>query len=1417
VKVTGSGGRPGQFRAFGAGGRLTGAGIRASLPQATSHPGGLLAVTAAVDALASYVPGLLLQRLREQPESAGSSRADRMAGAVLLADVSGFTAIAERLAQQGPAGAEALGGLLNGTWGRLLTLIAEAGGDVLKFAGDALLACFPAGDADGGGLAAVTRRAAGCALSLQAALGRYAAAEEVRLLLRVGIGAGELLVLDVGGVYERRELLVAGAAVPQTAVAVQQALPGQVVVTPQAWPLVEGTCGGERLREGGVRLTSAPPATHAGPVRRPPLPESLHAALMPYLPRALLGPMQAGHEEWLAELRRVTVLFVNLPDLAHAVTLDRAERVMQAMQTALYRYEGSIDKLSVDDKGTMLVAALGLPPLAHEDDPARGVKAALAMRAALGALGERSAVGVATGRAFCGVVGNRWRREYTMLGAVVNLAARLMQAAPDGILCDASTARDAGGGLAFEALGEVPVKGWAAPVPVYRPGERTAARPGPAPQRAAAGGSLVGRRDESERLDEELRLLARSAAGPAAGRASVVVVEGEAGVGKSRLVGELLGRARASGLTVVAGGGDAVEHSTPYYAWREVFAELAPVAAARDLEARRLAVLGLLGPDQESRELAPLLDVVLSLELAETPSTAGLTAQGRADLTRDLLVRLLRAAVGGAPTVLVLEDAQWLDSASWSLALTVSRRIAPLLLVLVTRPQLEQPARETRSASAASSLLRAPGTTRLWLDALPPEDVEALICQSLGVDAVPAVVASLIRQKAEGNPLFVEELAFAVRDAGLVEVVDGDCRLAPGVDDVRGLVLPDTVQGVITSRLDRLPPAQQLTLKVASSIGRLFAFRILRDVHPVRGSESHLTDDLAGLERASLTMLDEPEPELTYLFKHVVIQETAYHLMLVSQRRQLHRAIAEWYERIHEGDLALLAPLLAYHWRAAEVPAKAIAHLEQAGTQALRTGAYQEAVRFFSEALELDASTRAVPSDADSQVAGGTGRAPDAATIRRARWEHQLGDAYHGLGQLGPEREHLHAALALLDRRVPASGRRLAAGLFWQVAQQARNRLWPRSLVARSPQARAALLEAAEVYERLNVLLFYANRRAETVHAAVKGLNLAEGSGSPAAVARLTASCGLSIGGVPLHRVAESYVRRGLVAAETAADSLTRAWVLQVSALHGVGIGRWQQASAQLEEAAAILDRLGDRRRLAEVGALLSLVAYFQGAFAEAAKLLTELSRSGRQTGDSQVQSWALAGQAAVALRSGDLERAALLVQDHQVPALAALLHLRRGEWQAAREAVQPALEWAGAAPIKSYWFDLYAMTAEAAVALWDRDRRQRSDGEAASRAAARRAVRCLRRYARAFPIGRPRSLLCQGTAVWVAARPAQALGAWRRSLAAAERLGMPYDQLLAHDMLARRGDPPGRGDHLTRARELRVKLQIGQEPNGTV
>ncbi|HXV98674.1 MAG TPA: hypothetical protein VEC93_09635, partial [Anaerolineae bacterium] len=309
------------------------------------------------------------------------------------------------------------------------------------------------------------------------------------------------------------------------------------------------------------------------------------------------------------------------------------------------------------------------------------------------------------------------------------------------------------------------------------------------------------------------------------------------------------------------------------------------------------------------------------------------------------LLHLLQQAVDkDGEIMLILEDAHWLDSASWGLALLAAQRVDPILLVLATRPMTEPLPAEY------SQLLRDPNTQKLLLDTLPMEDLAALVCQRLGVASLPDPLPEMIYTKTGGNPFFGEEYAYALRDNGAISVANGECRI---VDLQTVHLLPDTVQGVITSRIDQLAPSQQLTLKVASVIGRIFEFETLHDIHPIEADKIRLTDYLNSLARLDITELEVPEPDLTYIFKHIITQEVAYNMMLFSQRRALHHAVAAWYEQTRADDLSPFYSLLAFHWQQANVIAKALDYLEKAGEQALRHYANEEAVEFFSAALSL--------------------------------------------------------------------------------------------------------------------------------------------------------------------------------------------------------------------------------------------------------------------------------------------------------------------------------------------------------------------------------------------------------------------------------------------------------------------------------
>ena len=946
-----------------------------------------------------------------------------------------------------------------------------------------------------------------------------------------------------------------------------------------------------------------------------------------YIPATVTSRLSAGQEKWLGELRVVSVLFVNLPDLNYATSLDRAQQVMCDLQAELYRFEGSVNKLNVDEKGASLLAALGLPPLAHEDDARRAVEAAMAIQRKLVELGLRGSIGISTGRVFCGSIGSARRREYTLLGDAVNIAARLMQAALGDTLCDEATCHRARSRIKFEQFTEITVKGRQEPVAVYRPVDSQ--RPLP-----AVKCELIGRHRERELIAARIQGVVAGAESP------TVIVEGEAGIGKSRLIADAVDRARAFGVTALTGAGDSIEASTLYYAWRPIFHQLVGLdAVAAGPEARRRHILARLESQAELLRLAPLLEAVLPCGLVDNEVTAAMSGQVRGDNTRALLVGLLKKAAEESPTVVVVEDAHWQDSASWALTSLVCRQVPSILLLLSTRPF-------TRNSPAEyTQVLRAADTTCLRLDRLGPQDTAELLCHCLGVVSVPENVAAMVHERAEGNPLFAEELAYALRDGGLLRIEGGQCRLSAEFPDWSQLGLPDTLRGVIAGRIDRLGTPEQLAIKVASVIGQHFHFRALYDNYPLEGEKPWLHVHLAAAQEAEILGMEAPEPEAVYLFRHVMIQHVAYELLLFQQRQQLHHSVAEWYERSYPDRLASDYPFLAHHWRQAGEPAKAVEYLEKAGEQSLRCGGYSEAAGFFREALGLDV-------EAGLQSGG----------LRRARWERLLGEAYLGMGRLAESREHLQRSLELLSQPAPASRVRLYASLLGHAVRQLLRQTWSAVRRFRRPSRGAG--QGRHYQRRRSCHRGCAGLRAPggdllsvqregTPHPRNPGHAQSQRESRPFAGAgqglrqqfvccRASRDC---IGFRP-------YRRQALETAHAVDDPMATAWALGAIGICHVGMGEAGKARDALGEAVDIYGELGDWQHWGECMAMLAQANYCAGDFRGGLELWTEAYAMARSRGDRLQQAWGLNGQAEGILRTTGTEQA------EEVISL-----LRTGDW----------------------------------------------------------------------------------------------------------------------------------------------------------
>jgi predicted ATPase len=276
-----------------------------------------------------------------------------------------------------------------------------------------------------------------------------------------------------------------------------------------------------------------------------------------------------------------------------------------------------------------------------------------------------------------------------------------------------------------------------------------------------------------------------------------------------------------------------------------------------------------------------------------------------------------------------------------------------LLLVIAARP-LSEPL-----PTGYAQLQQVPHLQTVSLKALSPQETYLLACEHLEAASLPGPLVELL-QKAAGNPLVIEEAVYQLRDEGYLTVADGKCALVPEAN-LQGFTFPTTAQGVLISRIDRLSPSEQLTLKVASVIGRTFSRQMLHDVFPVESDKARLEQHLQTLQQLELIAHNAPQP--TYTFKSLLTQETAYNSMLYSQRRQLHRLVAEWYEGSYSEDLSPCYAHLARHWRQADDPAKAMHYLEKASQQAMEAGAYQEAERLLQESLELNARSAVLSAD----------------------------------------------------------------------------------------------------------------------------------------------------------------------------------------------------------------------------------------------------------------------------------------------------------------------------------------------------------------------------------------------------------------------------------------------------------------------
>lgn len=693
------------------------------------------------------------------------------------------------------------------------------------------------------------------------------------------------------------------------------------------------------------------------------------------------APGQTAASE--AERRQLSVMFCDLVDstaLSEQLDLEKYRELLgayhDATRKAIESYEGYIARYMGDG----LLVYFGYPT-AHEDDAERAVRAGLAAVESVGALSIPEVklevrVGIATGRVLAGdIVGEGASEERSVLGETPNLAARLQGlAAPNSVVIAASTMRLVEGRFELEALKPQKVKGLREPVQAFRAGAiRATSRFEAATSRGLS--SFVGRSGELQLLLERWQQ-ARTSEGQA------VLLSGEAGIGKSRMLRQLREQVSDEAPVILRYQCSPYGTKTAFMPFVEQLQYSSGFSPSDSAEEKLDKLERLLSPNVDDVAVAAsLVAALLSLPGDRYPPLS-MTPQRQKLETIAALVAQLEGMARRHPLLAMVEDLHWIDPSTLETFDAVVERIQtlPVLLVMTHRPEFEDPWGTFGHVTHHS------------LNRLDRSDGKALTTQVAGGRELPQPVLEQILEHTDGVPLFIEELTKTVLEGDLLREEDGryvlDGPLAP-------LAIPSTLQDSLMARLDRLAPVKELA-QTASCIGREFTTSLLARVL----KRSSLDGELKQLVDAGLVFRRRSGESESYTFKHALVQDTAYESLLISKRRELHARIAEELETSADTEPAVLAR----HFSAAGLAGKAASYFLAAGKRALAVSALQEAAS--ESQMGLREIESLPPSASRHRLELDMRMALGAATLASYGWPHpSVADAYEPAFKLAEKLE----------------------------------------------------------------------------------------------------------------------------------------------------------------------------------------------------------------------------------------------------------------------------------------------------------------------------------------------------------------------------------------------------------------------------
>lgn len=931
---------------------------------------------------------------------------------------------------------------------------------------------------------------------------------------------------------------------------------------------------------------------------------------------SLAARMQKAGLQSAGQRRTVTVLFADLSgytalseEIDSEDVYEIVQQFVQLMLRNVYKYEGIVDKLTGDG----LMALFGAP-ISYENNAERAVRASLDMQMEAVALSRevydrfdgdlRLRIGLHSGEVIVGGVGSDSMMDYTAIGDTVNLAHRIEEAAPPGtILVSESVYRQTRATFDFQQISAINPKGVGHPVVAYGV-IGTKERPGRVRGLEGLHAPMVGREAELEQLQRLVSDLVEGQQG------HFTFIVGEAGLGKSRLTAEFKETLVQYPVRVLEGQSLVYRRSVSYWIFQDViysYLGLPNSTPERSVHHRLVQhVNRSLG--NRAGEILPLLEGLLSLEHSDPQAADRLryldSGQYRQQLffaIRDLLI----AETRHYPLLLVLEDLHWADEASLELLHFLMESISqhPIMVLAVTR---DASTKEFRRITNAAQNQLGDRFSKIELHHLSPDQSERLLYQLVSIPSIPGNMRKQILERAAGNPFYLEEILRMMIDEGVLRPVNGHWEVVTGVD-LAAFGVPDTLQGLILTRFDRLPSLQKRVLKVASVIGKNFSLPVLCAVlKPLPPEE--VVAGLNQLVEREFVQLRHVADRADFTFRHILMSDAISGTLLRRERSILHGQVAESIERLYKDRLDTQVELLANHYALSPFKDRALYYLLLAGEKAARNNAIEQARTNFEASVKLLGEVTHTPSQAMRTHLG-------------------LGDVLIFAGEYPAAREHFQQAILVSQNGSRSIKPEQRSRLFRRLArtyerqgdyEQARAELsHAQELLERS--GNPSPVERAKIWNDLGWIDFRRGNYPEAQQRLQDALELVEDSDDY----DIIASVYNRLGGVAYNLgdwdVAAGYLRKSIAIRESIQDTVGLGTSYNNLGLIEVEMGEFDNALENLTRSYELKDRAGQPEGLAMALSNIGWLQVMRGELKEARDALQRSLELTRQIGYSSL------------------------------------------------------------------------------------------------------------------------------------------------------------------------------------------------------